>query len=177
MIFDLLVFGGAIFWAFIAFALVTILMVTRRSEPNHRLAPAIILSMIFGALILAFCDPPGVTLTNVFIGLAAYAIGGLVWASARWFLLLRAIRDCVSQNLDLKRSELTSKLFREFGSATFPPAPSAYSSRLWFWSMFWPLDLLGEALTGPLNWLYSNFVMVFSAISRRMFDGVELPED
>lgn len=177
MVYDLIEFGGFVFWTVVVAGIVVTVLALQGRHSGERLGSAVALTVLFGGALYAFSDFPEINWRSAGLAVAAYLVIGLAWASTRWFLFLKKIRDFVKENSHLSRSELTSKLAYDFDTRRFPPAPSEHSGRLWFWSMFWPLDALCETLTGPLNWIYDRFVLVFSSISKRMFAGVELPEE
>ncbi|WPZ05502.1 hypothetical protein [Pelagerythrobacter marinus] len=175
MIYELIAFGGIVFWTIVAAALLATLLFLKGFAEGDRIGTAIGCTVIFGGFLFAFSDFPSIDLQSAAIGLGAYIAIALVWASARWFFFLRKIRDFVLNNKEMSRTKIDSELAYKFDTRSFPPTASEHSGRLWFWSMYWPLDMLAETLTGPLNWIYDHFVLVFSSISRRVFSGVTLP--
>lgn len=178
MIYDLITFGGFVFWTLVAFALILVLWVISSQRSKDKLGASLLIVGLFSALLYAFSDFPELDPKRALLGVAIYVAIGLAYASARWFFFLRSVRDFVLSNKMIMSSrDLRSKLAFNYEVHAFPPTASDNSSRLWFWSVFWPLDLVERTVAGPVGFIYDRFVLVFSSISRAMFKGVELPDE
>lgn len=114
---------------------------------------------------------------------AAKAVGtyfaiGLAWGTARWVHLLRSVRQYRADSDHLTRDQFMNGLRTNFQMSYFPPRASDDNnqSRLYNWTIYWPVNIAVNLFSGPLTWIWNNFVLVFSGLSNIMFKGVEAPD-
>lgn len=173
MIYDLIQFGGVVFWTLVAAFLIFVVFLLKGERDEGKLGGTLIVTLIFGSALFFFSDFPRVNPTVALLSVGAYLAVGLFYASTRWYLFLRQMRQFIAKHSQLSRSEMVSKLAYSFNTHRFPPTPGEHSEKLWFWSLFWPLDIASKVLTV----IYDRFVLIFSSISRSMFKDVSLPDE
>ena len=97
MIYDLITFGGFIFWTVVAVMALTFIWAVSSHEPNgDKLGISIGLTVVFGLALFCFSDLPELDVERALMTVGAYLVSGLVYASTRWYLLLRDVRACVT---------------------------------------------------------------------------------
>lgn len=175
MIYDLVTFGGFIFWGFFAFVVFIIMCLREAREP---FGGGFWVAVVFAAIVAAISPIPEFTWATVGICVVAYLIAGICWSTGRWYYFLRAVRSLVLNHSEDSENtvqwELEHQIIPSVGY--YPPTVHRYSSNIWYWLVFWPVDALYTSLHGPWTWVHENLIQVFSVMQRKMLSGVELPK-
>lgn len=176
MLFDVLVFGGAIFWTIIGLATLSILLFS--GEESSFTAGAWI-TILAATVIVALTPIPPIDWGRIVTGLLAYLVVGAVWATTRWYLLLQKVKKLIHNLGDQSRKKVMDALRTQVHPRIwdYPPEPSRLSDDIWFWFVFWPFDVVGKVVTKPLSRIYYALTNSFSLMTDKVLGDVKLPPE
>lgn len=189
MIFEMIVFGGVLFWL-IAGAL--ILLAIACINWDNGIAAGAWLTLAVAVTVLFTDAPIGRWFSEhgstALLAVPAYLFAGAAWAIVKWqFFVLRIRRWCerwMEKNPGKSRNNLETAAGYEFiqdGNCylALPPDPKEFGSRIGRWIGYWPFsivaDVIGDGLAKLIETVRGGLSGAMRALSGRAFKDFEAP--
>lgn len=99
--------------------------------------------------------------------IVAYIAGGAVYSVIKWCIELYRLRQEV---LGKPEKDRTWAAARRFGSSSYPPKASENKSTLFWWAVFWPINLVwtlvADVAREAWDWLYRKFGAIYDRLAK-----------
>lgn len=191
MIYELLVFGGVLFWSIAGFFGLIFAGFIYSDEPK----PATIALVLALALTYAFTDVSAFSLPSIWdlagYG-AAYICIGIVWALAKWFMFMRKVRALADEYAAfsswIRNAYKSVKAYVRYKCGqsqwplikNMPPKASDHTGSQLSWLAYWPVSLVIFILDKPVRKVFTllneGLSGIYNRITASQFDDWQDPD-
>lgn len=192
MIYELLVFGGVLFWSIAGLVGLIVAGCIYSDEPK---SATIALGLAL-ALTYAFTDVSAFSLPSIWdlaqYG-AAYICIGIVWALAKWFMFMRKVRALADEYASLPEGHWGKSTYRKLKEyvrykcgqsqwpliQNMPPRASDHTASQFSWLAYWPISLVIFILDKPVRKIFTllneGLSGLYNRITASQFDDWQDP--
>lgn len=193
MIYELLVFGGVLFWSIAGLVGLIVAGCIYSDEPK---SATIALGLAL-ALTYAFTDVSAFSLPSIWdlaqYG-AAYIFIGIVWALAKWFMFMRKVRALADEYAVLSKQTYIGSYYKTVKGYVrykcdesqwpvidnMPPKASDHTGSQLSWLAYWPISLVIFILDKPVRKVFTllneGLSGLYNRITASQFDDWQDPD-
>jgi hypothetical protein len=198
MLFELMIFGGVVFWVlFIIFSVIMILCLENDAEPFSMVlvfSVFLVATVLFTDFWVLFSERPVVSTLCAIVG---YIVGGVAWAMPKWFFLLLdmrrrlvILRDNFLNAYGIEGTQVPDKLAEEYSNVIYdehnfrkyglrysikerrviPPKFSENRDQVLVWMCFWPWNALWTIIENPVKWIFEAVLDALQSLFQKISD-------
>lgn len=190
-----LMFGGLMFWGFIAFVAVVILAFDVNEKGTHStfvILAALLVFWVWGDVSLV--DSVSTNPYNTLMYIGGYVGLGIGWMIMKWWFYLQGrkeeavdfkIKFCNRKSIDAENmTDAQRETFIDeltdyksgYNDKNFPPSAMYNADKIIRWAAYWPFSafwtILGDGLYRLWNFIYTQFSGLLQKMSAMVFGDV-----